>query len=152
MIEMIDLKVRDINFQYKKMFGAENFKIRDDYQFTIAIAKNFPFFKITKAAPRWIIAYIYEFIHDIFSNYEFDKAMENNSIELDQFLTFLEEDIVKQGKSRIYYEIFNSWYYQTLKEEDLEKLITFFKPKTLEKWNEYSDRNKKKGFISFRLE
>jgi len=135
-IELIELTENMVNEEYENEFGAGNFSNRDDYQFTIKIARDFPCFKITKAAPSWIIADIYEFIHDIFSNYDFDNAMANNAIELNNFLDYLEK-LVKQEKSDVYLEIFDSWNYQTLKQKDLERLITFFKPKTLGKWKEY---------------
>ena len=138
MIEMISLTEDMIDLEYKKMFGKDNYKDREDYKFTIKIAKDFPCFKLTKAAPSWIIADIYEFVHDIFSNYDFNKAMDNNAVELNQFLDYLEE-LVNKGNRGIYLEIFDSWNYQTLREDELERMITFFRPKTLEKWYEYKN-------------
>ena len=138
MIEMISLTEDMIDLEYKKMFGKDNYKYREDYNFSIKIAKDFPCFKLTKAAPSWIIADIYEFVHDIFSNYDFNEAMDNNAVELNQFLDYLEE-LVKQGNIGVYLEIFDSWNYQTLREDELERMITFFRPKTLEKWSEYKN-------------
>ena len=138
MIEMISLTEDMIDLEYKKMFGKDNYKDREDYKFTIKIAKDFPCFKLTKAAPSWIIADIYEFVHDIFSNYEFNKAMDNNAVELNQFLDYLEE-LVNKGNRGIDIEICDSWKYQTLMEDELERMITFFRPKTLEKWYEYKN-------------
>ena len=138
MIEMISLTEDMIDLEYKKMFGNDNYKDREDYKFSIKIAKDFPCFKLTKAAPSWIIADIYEFVHDIFSNYDFNKAMDNNAVELNQFLDYLEE-LVNKGNRGVYLEIFDSWNYQTLREDELERLITFFRPKTLEKWSEYKN-------------
>ena len=138
MIEMISLTEDMIDLEYKKMFGNDNYKDREDYKFSIKIAKDFPCFKLTKAAPSWIIADIYEFVHDIFSNYDFNKAMHNNAVELNQFLDYLEELVNKENRG-VYLEIFDSWNYQTLREDELERLITFFRPKTLEKWYEYKN-------------
>ena len=139
MIEMISLTEDMIDTEYKKRFGKDNYKDRDDYKFSIKIAQDFPCFKLTKAAPSWIIADIYEFVHDIFSNYEFNKAMDNNAVELNQFLDYLEE-LVGQENKDVYLEIFDSWNYQTLRIEELERIITFFRPKTLEKWLEYKNK------------
>lgn len=137
-IELKNITIEEINKEYEKAFGTGNFKDRDDYKFTIRIAKDFPCFTITKDAPSWIIADLYEFVYDIFSNFNLKEKIENKDKALIRFLDYL-DDLAIQGEEGIYTEVFSIWNMQCLTKEYMEKLSELFKPATMLKWLEYKN-------------